>query len=154
VIVRSIQGDGPGAAATATRTEIAAPEEPTGSDNPTPVAQQSAFGSSEADNTGREQATRRRIDRVSLRTAIDAMCRSCIYDPGGANGTWREQVQGCSSGNCPLHPVRPITVKAQKRDADARHAVARAFGPPGSEAPSSDGRLALNGLIAEQRRAA
>lgn len=44
----------------------------------------------------------------SLRAAIDAKCKSCIYDPG-ARGNWREQVQGCSSANCPLHPLRPIS---------------------------------------------
>jgi hypothetical protein len=42
----------------------------------------------------------------SLRRAIDATCRSCIYDPF-AEGTWREQVTACVSANCPLHPVRP-----------------------------------------------
>lgn len=46
----------------------------------------------------------------SLRAAIDAKCRDCIYDPGGG-GTWREQVQACSSGNCPLHPLRPISAR-------------------------------------------
>jgi len=46
---------------------------------------------------------------ASLRTAIDQMCRSCIYDPGSGNGAWREQVTACSSANCPLHPVRPQT---------------------------------------------
>lgn len=44
---------------------------------------------------------------ASLRTAIDAKCRSCIYDPGYGGGGWREQVAACSSANCPLHPVRP-----------------------------------------------
>ena len=44
----------------------------------------------------------------SLRAAIDAKCKSCIYDPG-ARGNWREQVSACSSTNCPLHPSRPIS---------------------------------------------
>ena len=44
---------------------------------------------------------------ASLRSAIDAMCRHCIYDPGGGGGGWREQVSACASTNCPLHPVRP-----------------------------------------------
>jgi hypothetical protein len=48
------------------------------------------------------------MKRPSLRAGIDAMCRNCIYDPG-ARGNWREQVQACSSGNCPLHPLRPIS---------------------------------------------
>jgi hypothetical protein len=45
----------------------------------------------------------------SLRAAIDAKCKSCIYDPDGGNGTWREQVSACSSANCPLHPFRPFS---------------------------------------------
>lgn len=44
----------------------------------------------------------------SLRAAIDAMCKRCIYDPG-AHGNWREQVSECSSTGCPLHPLRPIS---------------------------------------------
>lgn len=45
----------------------------------------------------------------SYRAAIDAKCKSCIYDPGSGNGTWREQVEACPSSNCPLHPFRPIS---------------------------------------------
>lgn len=41
-----------------------------------------------------------------MRRAIDAKCRECIHDPF-ARGTWREQVEGCSSSNCALHPFRP-----------------------------------------------
>jgi hypothetical protein len=47
------------------------------------------------------------MTRLSLRDAIDAFCKDCIYDPGNGNGGWREQVDGCSSTNCPLHAVRP-----------------------------------------------
>lgn len=49
------------------------------------------------------------MNRPSLRAAIDAMCKSCIYDPGSGNGSWREQVKACSSANCPLHRLRPIS---------------------------------------------
>ena len=48
------------------------------------------------------------MTRPSLRDAIDAKCKSCIYDPK-ARGNWREQVQECSSANCSLRPVRPIS---------------------------------------------
>ena len=44
----------------------------------------------------------------SLRAAINAKCKSCIHDPG-ARGNWRQQVSGCSSANCPLHPFRPLS---------------------------------------------
>ena len=62
------------------------------------------------------------MSRLSLRAAINAMCKSCLYDPGNGNGGWREQVQGCSSSNCPLHPVRPLPVRATK-SATAAHDV-------------------------------
>ena len=44
---------------------------------------------------------------MSLRKAINRKCRECIYDQRGP-GTWRQQVSGCTSINCPLHPVRPM----------------------------------------------
>lgn len=44
----------------------------------------------------------------SLRGAIDAKCRQCIYDPK-APGRWREQVQGCTVASCPLYEYRPRT---------------------------------------------
>ena len=40
------------------------------------------------------------------KAAIDAMCRACLYDPH-QNGTWRQQIEGCSSPTCPLYPYRP-----------------------------------------------
>jgi len=59
----------------------------------------------------------------SLRAAVNAKCRSCIYDPGSGNGTWREQVEACTSSNCPLHPFRPISgAKTGKRDRAAMSA--------------------------------
>ena len=42
----------------------------------------------------------------SLRKAIDAKCKECIYDKR-APGRWREQVAACESSLCPLHTVRP-----------------------------------------------
>jgi hypothetical protein len=50
----------------------------------------------------------RKQKRTSLRTAIDAKCRECIYDPYGCAGTWRQQVAACTSPQCPLFPVRPM----------------------------------------------
>lgn len=48
-----------------------------------------------------------------FRTAINAKCKECIYDPHGCRGTWREQVQNCTSYNCPLWPLRPTTQARQ-----------------------------------------
>lgn len=44
---------------------------------------------------------------MSLRCAIDAHCRDCIYDPLSGGGTWRSQVAQCSVVSCALWPVRP-----------------------------------------------
>ncbi len=44
--------------------------------------------------------------RQSLRKAIDATCKSCIYDELSGLGTWREQIARCTCTDCPLWPVR------------------------------------------------
>lgn len=80
------------------------------------------------------------MSRLSLRGAINAMCRSCLYDPGNGNGGWREQVEGCSSSNCPLHSVRPLPVRARKPDEDARD---RSLAP----VAANDGLGALSAAI-------
>jgi hypothetical protein len=46
---------------------------------------------------------------MSLRKAINAKCKECIYDPAPGNGTWRQQVEACTSPKCPLYPIRPTT---------------------------------------------
>jgi hypothetical protein len=79
----------------------------------------------------------------SLRGAIDAMCKRCIYDPG-ARGNWREQVSSCSSADCPLHPSRPISrpktrAKAAEAIAIGDALVLRFHGPKnGLPGPPSD----------------
>jgi hypothetical protein len=45
---------------------------------------------------------------VSLRQAINAKCRECIYDPLSGLGTWRQQVSGCAVYSCPLWADRPV----------------------------------------------
>ena len=47
---------------------------------------------------------------MSLRKAIDAMCKDCTYDDQD-KGTWRQQVAACTLKTCPLHPVRPVDEK-------------------------------------------
>lgn len=44
--------------------------------------------------------------KIGFRAAVDAKCRDCAYDPL-AGGTWRQQVEACTSGDCPLWPLRP-----------------------------------------------
>ena len=65
---------------------------------------------------------------ASLRRSINAFCRSCIYDPGGGGGTWREQVEACTSQDCPLYEVRPIS--SGKRAKSSRSAA--------NEAPNAE----------------
>jgi hypothetical protein len=51
---------------------------------------------------------------MSLRKAINDKCRDCIYDPLSGLGTWRQQVEGCTSVRCPLYPVRPKSSSGAK----------------------------------------
>jgi hypothetical protein len=44
---------------------------------------------------------------MSLRKAIDAKCKECLFDPIGGSGKWREQVGACTAYSCPLFGVRP-----------------------------------------------
>lgn len=44
---------------------------------------------------------------MSLRKAINAKCKECIFDPFSGAGKWREQVEACTSTKCPLFNVRP-----------------------------------------------
>ncbi len=52
---------------------------------------------------------------ASLRQAINAMCKACIYDPHSGQGNWRQQVTGCTASGlhgatkCPLFDVRPTS---------------------------------------------
>lgn len=52
---------------------------------------------------------------MSLRQAINQKCRECIYDDSpGSGGTWRQQVEACTSQSCPLYAVRPRPVPSDK----------------------------------------
>jgi len=46
---------------------------------------------------------------MSLRAAINAKCKECIYDPIGGTGNWRQQVGACTARSCPLWAVRPTS---------------------------------------------
>lgn len=47
--------------------------------------------------------------KLSLRSAIDAHCKACGFDPLSGLGNWRQQVEGCTAVRCNLHPVRPVS---------------------------------------------
>lgn len=46
---------------------------------------------------------------ASLRQAINAKCKDCIYDPLSGLGNWRQQVSLCQIKSCPLWTVRPLS---------------------------------------------
>jgi len=48
---------------------------------------------------------------MSLRAAINAMCKSCAYDPLDY-GTCAQQIACCTNRTCELYSKRPITSKA------------------------------------------
>ena len=53
---------------------------------------------------------------MSLRRAINNMCKQCIYDKAD-KGTWRQQVQNCTSPSCALYDYRPkSTIKTEQID--------------------------------------
>lgn len=63
----------------------------------------------------------------SFRSAINAKCKECTYDPL-SRGTWREQVADCVNGGCPLHALRPVPREAtvNGKPCPAKVAVIRA----------------------------
>lgn len=52
---------------------------------------------------------------MGLRSAINAYCKSCTYDPKAHGGTWRQQVEACTVTACPLWAVRPRSESAKPR---------------------------------------
>ena len=43
---------------------------------------------------------------AGFRARINAKCKECVYD-SGSPGTWRKQVENCTSYGCPLYDIRP-----------------------------------------------
>lgn len=56
----------------------------------------------------REELIEKKAGKAGLRGKIDAKCIECIFDPY-QKGSWRFQVEKCTSPTCPLYPVRPTT---------------------------------------------
>lgn len=54
---------------------------------------------------------------MSLRKAINLKCKDCIYD-SLCPGTWRKQVEECTSKDCSLWPVRPTTTRSKGNEQD------------------------------------
>lgn len=64
-----------------------------------------------------DELIRREAGKAGFRGKINAKCIECIYDPMSGGGTWRQQVEACSSYKCPLYDVRPIS-KGEKEGSD------------------------------------
>jgi len=56
------------------------------------------------------KTVQRLMSKGKLRGSIDAKCCECIYDPMG-DGSWRSQVENCTSFSCPLYEVRAKSIK-------------------------------------------
>ena len=69
----------------------------------------------------------------SMRAAIDAMCKSCIYDPIASLGTLRQQVEACTASNCPLFEYRPISESERYREMPPQGESALLAGENGQE---------------------
>lgn len=55
---------------------------------------------------------------ASLRKCINAFCKQCIYDKDGGEGTWRQQVEACTSYTCPLFEVRPVSATENSQESE------------------------------------
>lgn len=60
---------------------------------------------------------------ASLKKCIEEYCKECIYDDL-VPGTWRDQVEACTSVKCPLYEVRPVTTATR----NARRAAKKGDG--------------------------
>lgn len=69
---------------------------------------------------------------MSRKAAIEAKCKECIHDPVGGRGTWRQQVEACTSPKCPLYPYRP-TSRGGRVDLGSGAQDAAIFGPSEAE---------------------
>lgn len=88
---------------------------------------------------------------MSLRGAIDRMCRGCLYDHRAA-GTWRAQIELCSAYSCPLWKVRPVrdkSLRGEPYSASLRTEQGRWLTDEGAERLSRDPHTPPNGLISD-----
>jgi hypothetical protein len=58
---------------------------------------------------------------MSRTKALNEKCKQCIYDPA-CSGTWREQVENCTTTSCPIWQHRPMTVATVNMNRKTREA--------------------------------
>lgn len=63
----------------------------------------------------RETIVAKLTARSGYKWKVAAFCCHCIYDENGGGGTWRQQVEACTSLECPLYSVRPMAEKSKER---------------------------------------
>lgn len=61
----------------------------------------------------RTKIIEREAKKAGFKGKINAKCCECIYDPL-AEGTWRKQVENCTSFTCPLYSIRPVPAKGKE----------------------------------------
>ena len=59
-------------------------------------------------DTLRDRIIKRESKKAGYKGKIRAFCCHCIFD-AYQTGSWLEQVENCTSLNCPLYSVRPTT---------------------------------------------
>jgi len=67
--------------------------------------------------------------RPSMRNAINAKCKDCLYDPVDG-GNWRQQAEACTSPECPLFELRPRARGRDSRESSTRCERGREGAPP------------------------
>lgn len=56
------------------------------------------------------------MTKRTRKQAIEAMCKHCLYDPQAKGaGTWRKQIEDCTSYDCPLYEWRPVSATFNKQ---------------------------------------
>lgn len=65
----------------------------------------------------RQKIVTKLLSKPGRAAAINAMCCMCIYDAEAMGcGSWRKQVEDCTSTNCPLYKFRPCTTGGKDKD--------------------------------------
>jgi len=59
-------------------------------------------------NSGKAWGQASKPTKAEVWRRINENCRFCIYDKH-AEGTWREQIEACTSTDCALYPIRPVS---------------------------------------------
>ena len=55
----------------------------------------------------KERIIKKESSKSGYKGPVNAFCCHCIFDPYQP-GTWLQQVEACTSCDCPLYSVRPL----------------------------------------------